>query len=185
MHHLLCLAVILVLVFSPVGNNLLHLAVERREKAFPLFILSLQAGQHQRQKWLLAQQWHTDEEQKKNNTVFVFKYPRCLVSFLYVLYIAWEIYNSEKPVWVFHLPFLFLPVPLFTWWRAHMLSFLQLLTCCLQYMALNWSGQLGYQWRHQPNTWPLWRTADHGANTNIRLKHYWMLIKERSKYKIR
>lgn len=64
MHHLLCFAVILVLVLSPVGNNLLHLAVEGGEKAFPLFILPLQAGQHQRQEWLLAQQRHTDEGEK-------------------------------------------------------------------------------------------------------------------------
>lgn len=67
MHHLLCLAVILVLVFSPVGDNLLHLAVERGEEAFPLFILPLQAGQHQRQEWLLAQQRHTEEGKTEFN----------------------------------------------------------------------------------------------------------------------
>lgn len=61
MHHLLRLAVILVLVLSPVCDYLLHLAVEGGEKTFPLLVLPLQAGQHQRQEWLLTQQRHTEE----------------------------------------------------------------------------------------------------------------------------
>lgn len=61
MHHLLCFAVVLILIFSPVSNDLLQLAVEGSEKAFPLLILPLQACQHQRQERLLAQQRHAGE----------------------------------------------------------------------------------------------------------------------------
>ena len=69
MHHLLGLAVVLVLVLSPVCDDLLQLAVKGGEKALPLFILSLQTGQHQRQEWLLTQQRHTEKQRKKKVTV--------------------------------------------------------------------------------------------------------------------
>lgn len=68
-HHLLCLAVILVLILSPVCDDLLQLAVEGGEKTFPLLILSLQTGQHQWQEWLLTQQRHTERGRKKKVTV--------------------------------------------------------------------------------------------------------------------
>ena len=58
MHHLLGLAVILVLILPPVGDDLLHLAVEGGEQALPLLILALQTRQHQGQEGLLAQQGH-------------------------------------------------------------------------------------------------------------------------------
>lgn len=61
-HQLLCLAVVLVLILSPVCDDLLQLAVEGGEKTLPLLILALQTGQHQRQEWLLAQQRHAEEE---------------------------------------------------------------------------------------------------------------------------
>lgn len=70
-HHLLGLAVVLVLVFSPVGHDLLQLAVQGGEEALPLLVLALQARQHQRQEGLLAQQRHAvggeESKQMKNN----------------------------------------------------------------------------------------------------------------------
>lgn len=38
---------------------------------------------------------------------------------------------NNKEMWVCHIPFLFLPVPLLTWRRAKVLPFLQLLSCRL------------------------------------------------------
>lgn len=67
-HHLLCLAVVLVLIFSPVCDDLLQLAVEGGEKTFPLLILSLQTRQHQGQEWLLTQQRHTEQGRKREET---------------------------------------------------------------------------------------------------------------------
>lgn len=68
-HHLLGLAVVLVLVFPPVGHDLLQLAVQGGEQALPLLVLALQARQHQRQEGLLAQQRHAvgGEEAIGNN----------------------------------------------------------------------------------------------------------------------
>lgn len=58
MHHLFGFAVVLVLVFPPVGHDLLQLAVQGGEEALPLLVLPLQARQHQGQEGLLAQQRH-------------------------------------------------------------------------------------------------------------------------------
>lgn len=68
MHHLLGFAVVLVLVLSPVSHDLLQLAVEGGEEAFPLLVLTLQARQHQRQERLLAQQRHAAEEKNSFQT---------------------------------------------------------------------------------------------------------------------
>lgn len=65
-HHLLGLAVVLVLVLPPVGDDLLHLAVQGGEQTLPLLVLALQAGQHQGQEGLLAQQGHAAKGERRD-----------------------------------------------------------------------------------------------------------------------
>lgn len=66
-----------------------------------------------------------------------------------------------------HLPFLFLPVSFLTRGGTQVLPLLQFLSCCFQYVALNCSGQLGYQRSHQPHARALWWTVEERCKPNM------------------
>lgn len=98
---------------------------------------------------LLTRGWQT------LNTIFILR--SCQIKSIF----------ASGEVFACHLPFLFLPVSFLTRGGPQVLSLLQFLSCCLQYVALNCSGQLGYQRSHQPHTRTLWWTVEDRCKCNM------------------